>query len=32
MATLMASRACSISWRPQSKKQPGPLMSWRWSS
>ena len=32
MATPLASRACSISWRPQSKKQPGPLMIWRWSS
>ena len=32
MATPLASRACSISWPAPSKKQPGPLMIWRWSS
>jgi DNA-directed RNA polymerase specialized sigma subunit len=32
MATPLASLACSISWPAHSKKQPGPLMIWRWSS
>ena len=32
MTAPMANLACSISWPAQSKKQPGPLMIWRWSS